>query len=697
MILILFKLSLLKKGNQKNYVKLQSTKMEKGKRRKDLDAVFLKNLGKLLKIVIPGVSSREFLLLNLFSGFLLTRTFLSLTVAKLDGKIVSALVRGQGKQFLQGILGWMLIAIPATYTNSMLTYLQNKLSIAFRTRLTKHIHVKYLDNMNFYKVANLDDRIKNADQLITEDVSKFCFSLAQLYSNLSKPILDTLIYNYQLSRNVGGEGVLSSVIVVQLGAYVLRAMSPQFGKLVAEEQTLEGEFRFVHSRIIENSEEIALYSGNFNELKQLEKSYRNLIRHVNKQLKSKLWYGVLEDWIIKYFWGGCGYILCALPAFLNLGSGDGKSDLGSRTEGFVVNKRLLISSSDAFGRIMYSYKEVNELAGYTERVTELLQVFADISDGKLQKQKIADTDESFLLKRGKVILSDHIEFKDVPIVSPNGDILVKSLNFHIEKGMHLLIVGPNGCGKSSLFRILGGLWPIYAGTVLKPNYKDIFYIPQRPYLSMGTLRDQIIYPDTKDHMFKKGKVDKDLLEILKLVLIDQIVDREGGFDAIKDWKDVLAGGDKQRIAMARLFYHRPKYAILDECTSSVSMEIEGIMYRSCIEFGINLITVSHRPTLWKYHNWILQYDGLGGDLSNYTIRLALQEEKNSIEQKLIQVPKLQKKLKELKGLREEEEGRNEPIRRNLSFGKLRPLKFDRITENEVLKGGPRTAPADFYH
>lgn len=276
---------------------------------------------------------------------------------------------------------------------------------------------------------------------------------------------------------------------------------------------------------------------------------------------------------------------------------------------------MLLSSSDAFGRLMFSYKEIMELAGYTARVSTLLDVMDEITAGRFEKKLVssADTEENaaVLRGRGQVSEGEDIEFVDVPIVSPNGDVLVRKLSFTVKPGDHLLIVGPNGCGKSSLFRILGGLWPVYGGTVRKPPFEDIFYIPQRPYLSRGTLRQQIIYPDGVREMRDKGITDADLLRVLSVVEIESIVDRPGGWDAEQEWTDVLSGGLQQRIAMARLFYHAPKYAILDECTSSVTLEIEKVMYDEAKRLGITLMTVSHRRSLWKYHSNILQFDGQG--------------------------------------------------------------------------------------
>jgi ATP-binding cassette subfamily D (ALD) protein 3 len=187
---------------------------------------------------------------------------------------------------------------------------------------------------------------------------------------------------------------------------------------------------------------------------------------------------------------------------------------------------------------------------------------------------------------------------------------VENIKFEIKPGYHTLISGPNGCGKSSLFRILGNLWPLKGGILRKPDFSEIFYIPQRPYLPTGTLRDQIIYPHTIEDFRRLGKKDEDLIKLLEEVDIDVIRKRQKhGLDAIKDWNDLLSGGEKQRMAMARLFYHHPKYAILDECTSAVSIDVEGKMYTQAKKLNITLITVSHRKTLWKFHDYILRFSG----------------------------------------------------------------------------------------
>ncbi|XDG03108.1 hypothetical protein ABKA04_002723 [Annulohypoxylon sp. FPYF3050] len=627
------------------------------KKKVELNREFFKSLLRLLKIVVPGARSKETRLLISHSFFLVVRTLISLKVAEMDGAIVKALVKGNGKEFLTRIVWWMLIAVPATFTNSMLSYHQAELSLRYRTRLTQFIHDKYLSQLTFYGLSALDDRIKNPDQLIAVDVAKFSNSLAELYSNLAKPILDMTIYTWSLSKSVGGEGVMFMSLLVQLSAHLMRTLTPPFGKYVADEARLEGEFRFQHSRLIDHSEEVALYHGHEAEKDTLDKGYFTLIKHVNYILRRRFYHGVMEDFVIKYFWGALGLLLCSVPVFFKLPNqlAAGAANMGDRTETFVTNRRMLLSASDAFGRVMFSYREIMELAGYTSRVASLLEVMDDIQAGHFEKKLVSSSgtedNEAVLKGRGKVVESKDIEFIDVPIISPNGDVLVRALSFSLKQGEHLLVVGPNGCGKSSLFRILGGLWPVYGGTVYKPPFTDIFYIPQRPYLSRGSLRQQITYPDSLRTVRARGVTDSQLLDILKILSLEHLVDLyPEGWDAEAEWRDVLSGGLQQRVAMARLFYHKPRYAILDECTSSVTLETEKVMYDNAKALGITLMTVSHRRSLWKYHSRILQFDGQGHFVFtklDAERRLKLEDEKEELEVLLRQVPDIERRIGEL--------------------------------------------------
>ncbi|KAF9056467.1 ABC transporter transmembrane region 2-domain-containing protein [Panaeolus papilionaceus] len=637
-------------GSSKSSKRKKGTPDSGKSERVAVDGVFFQRLKNILKIVIPGLRSKEALLLLTHSSLLVFRTAISLYVAALDGKIVASLVRARPLEFFWNIMRWLIVAIPATWTNSWLTYIQNKLAIAYRTRLTRAVMDQYLgdesgsaDGKIYYKLANLDDRIKNADQMITHDIQRFSTHLAAIYSNLAKPVLDVILYNYQLSQNVGAEGVFILTFLVQGSALLLRYMTPPFGMYTALSAQMAGTLRHAHSRLVEFAEEIGFMKGEATEKMLIEREYAALIEHENTVLERRWWFGCVEEGIIKWLWGSFGLVLCAIPAFVKI-PGVAILDLGGRTEGFVTNRRLLLSSSDAFGRVMYSYKDLSELAGYTARVSQLLDTMKDIRSGKFDKALVnsAKKEENAIILqgRGQIVESEDIRFENVPIVTPNGDILIRSLSFHIKRGQHLLIVGPNGCGKSSLFRILGGLWPVYGGVVHKPVASQFILIPQRPYLSLGTLRDQVIYPHCKADMEARGISDDDLMKILAVVRMESIIEREGGWDVLKEWREALSGGDQQKIAWARLFYHNPKYAVLDEATSLVPADVEGMMMDHATQLGITLLTVSHRPSLWKYHHLILHYDGQGGYVFtklDAEKRLALQEEKQSLETKLLEV------------------------------------------------------------
>ncbi|SNX85798.1 probable peroxisomal half ABC transporter [Melanopsichium pennsylvanicum] len=652
---------------------------------------FFRQLKAIFRILIPHRNSKEVFVFILHTSFLVLRTYLSTLVARLDGMIVRDLVSANGRGFLRGLGLWFLLGIPSTYTNSMIRYLQSKLAIGFRSRLTRYVHDLYLnDKSNFYRIINLDGRLDAADQYITTDIARFCETLAALYSNVSKPVLDLIIFNYALSRSLGPMGILGLTCNYLLTGWILRQVTPAFGKLAAIEAKLEGDFRAAHSRLITNAEEIAFYNGASIEAGILNRAYIRLVRHINSIFKIRVAFNMTEDFVLKYAWSAAGYVIIAAPflfgtkkpqvestdaAAASLSAPEKETDItvASKTESYISNRRLLLSLADAGSRLMYSYKELAELAGYTSRVYTLISTLHLLNKGQYQSMPRPidlPAEQPFYdlgYIEGQVVPgSDSVAFDKVPIVAPapglerGGEELVKNLTLRVKPGEHILITGPNGVGKTAIARVIAGLWPVFQGRLERPSINDIMFLPQRPYLSVGSLREQVIYPFTYPEHVASGKTDEDLLEILKDVHLAYLPTREGGWETRKEWKDVLSGGEKQRMGMARLLYHRPQFGILDECTSAVSTDVEGLMYAKAKELGITLITISHRPSLFKYHEVLLRLTGENGAWE--TDFIGAETEQLSMEH---EIEDLEKKMAEVEGWK----NRIGEIQKELSFSK----------------------------
>uniref|UniRef100_A0A4W6EXR6 ATP-binding cassette sub-family D member 3 n=1 Tax=Lates calcarifer TaxID=8187 RepID=A0A4W6EXR6_LATCA len=585
-----------------------------------VDKVFFLRIIRILRIMVPRVFCMETGYLILIAAMLVARTYCDVWMIQNGTMIESAIIGRSTKDFKTYLFSFIKFMPLIALVNNFLKLGLNELKLRCRERLTKKLYDEYLQGYTYYKMGNLDNRIANADQLLTQDVEKFCNSVVDLYSNLSKPLLDIGLYIFKLTSAIGAQGPAIMMAYLLISGLFLTRLRRPIGKMTVTEQRYEGEYRYVNSRLITNSEEIAFYNGNMREKQTIHATFKKLVDHLHNFIFFRFSMGFVDSMIAKYLATVVGYLVVSRP-FLNLSHPRHLHSTHSELlEDYYQSGRMLLRMSQALGRIVLAGREMTRLSGFTARITELMKVLKELNAGKYertmvsQQEKESDTAEKLTLVpgSGQIINRDNIiKFEHTPLATPNGDILIRDLTFEVRSGTNVLVCGPNGCGKSSLFRVLGELWPLFGGHLTKPERGKLFYVPQRPYMTLGSLRDQVIYPDTYEEQRRKGISDQVLKEYLDNVQLGHILDREGSWDSVQDWMDVLSGGEKQRMAMARLFYHKPQFAILDECTSAVSVDVEDYIYSHCRTVGITLFTVSHRKSLWKHHEYYLHMDGRG--------------------------------------------------------------------------------------
>ena len=191
------------------------------------------------------------------------------------------------------------------------------------------------------------------------------------------------------------------------------------------------------------------------------------------------------------------------------------------------------------------------------------------------------------------------------LLTPDGTrTLISDLTMELQKNSNLVIVGQSGIGKSSLLRAIAGLWTQGAGIVRRPPLSQIFFLPQKPYMLLGSLRDQLLYPKL-DGNIPDGELEK----VLKTAHLEDLPQRVGGFDSDLDWADVLSLGEQQRLAFARLLLNKPGFAVLDEATSALDIQNEANLYLKLKKLGIHYLSAGHRSSILEYHDYVLELQG----------------------------------------------------------------------------------------
>lgn len=225
-----------------------------------------------------------------------------------------------------------------------------------------------------------------------------------------------------------------------------------------------------------------------------------------------------------------------------------------------------------------------------------LSSFSDVLD----RPRDTEAEESIVAVRDSRLAIERMTLK-----TPNHErILIRDLTVAVDPGKSLLIAGESGSGKSSLLRAIAGLWHSGSGRIFRPD--EMLFVPQQPYMILGTLRSQLLYPDADRQI-----PDDALLLMLHKVNLPDLAERSGGLDAEMDWEKVLSVGEQQRLAIARILVTKPRYAMLDEATSALDAANEEHLYSLLAKTETTLVSVGHRASILKYHAQVIELRGEG--------------------------------------------------------------------------------------
>eukprot|EP01063_Lacrimia_lanifica_P036441 TRINITY_DN7231_c0_g3_i1.p1 TRINITY_DN7231_c0_g3~~TRINITY_DN7231_c0_g3_i1.p1 ORF type:complete len:1372 (+),score=583.24 TRINITY_DN7231_c0_g3_i1:70-4116(+) len=543
------------------------------------------------------------------------RTYVMSLSTSLVRLLNSAVYRKDAVSFMALVKKGALVAFLAACVNSMATWMRERLVVLWRSKLTSEIHRKYFDLMNYYYIGTTKKPkpIPNADEIIVREVSSTATRLVSLVSLLVKSFPPIIWFTFQLGRTSGWSRAALPHIYLLLAYEVAQRLFPKNIGILWRAKTMaqQGYFKAL-TRIQTHGEAISALKGRETEQSILSKAYEKVeqsaleLNHATSKhelvFKVAYVYGC-RSWVRSFM----------LAPILNGNAGNSTVDalVGVR-EASEIMMEMLIGN----GNLLTLHATALHMRPNCAQVCNLMDTLTELTK---QHSKTHST----TFRSG-----EKISFNNVNVYTPSGQLLVHNLTFDVNPGDSLLLTGHNGAGKSSIFRCLGGLWPLRAGEsggITKPGAEkeglcsEIFYLPQKPYNVLGSLEDQLTYPAERG----TRRISREkLVELLGRVDLLHLVDGKGQYaEDDVNWEERLSLGEQQRLAMARLFYHNPKFAILDECTSAVSQSMETLLYEECFKRGITYITICHRPALRSYHSLNLHLRGEGSNGGWELVRL----------------------------------------------------------------------------
>ena len=535
---------------------------------------------------------KAFFLLACIIGLTLAIVYMLVLLNRWNNSFYSALQNYQTEKIFDELFHFTYLAFTYIVLAVYSYYLQQVLILNWRRWLTERFIEIWLKNKTYYNLQMFGKDTDNPDQRISEDVRLFVEMTLSFAIGLLKAVTTLasfVVILYELSGSlkftlfgqqweISGYLFWAAFFYSILGTWVTHLVGRKLVKLNFIQQRYEADFRFSMIRLRESSESVAFYRGEGQESKVFKERFTLLLDNfwkiVNKQ-KQLVWLnsGYSQIAIIFPF-------VAAMNRYL--------------AKEFTLGGLMQVAS--AFGRVQdslsYFVDTYSSLATWQSVVMRLTYFGRHM-------QEVSAEAERFHLER--FVAAEEVRAEAMQVNLPDGTPLLKNINFTLESGSNVLIKGVSGSGKSTLLRAIAGIWPFVEGKIVLPEQEKLMFIPQKPYLPLGSLREALLYPGNKPVN------DEVLVALMEVCQIGYLKDK---LDIVADWSHVLSVGEQQRLAFVRAHIQEPVWLFLDEATSALDEETEAKMYNLIGERLANttIVSIGHRSTLNKYHQLVLELD-----------------------------------------------------------------------------------------